>query len=664
MAVGPLLKLFSNRIKLFEPIFSKVRFAAKLFFKWIRRFEDLVNIFVVSLLFFLPLLEIVLRNFLRMPGLYGSEQYSGHLLFILALSAGLFTQRQQMHLSLSIINTHLPLFCQKVLSCIKLFWAAVILLMIGISSWVFLQSFNSAELVGLIPLRFVLYIFPISIGLWILRLMLRNPRIASEESTLPLWLQVILVLAGLALAWYLSQISILHYYMNDLELPFAEQEKLFEKEDAWFYYFGRIGPWFIGFTLLLFLFGFPIFLTLAGVSYMLFNLNFSPVELIPNAFYTLFTGEGNLNSLPLFALAGFVLSEGKSSKRLVDFFQHLCRNIPGGIGIVVIVTSTFFTVVTGASGVTILALGGLLYDIMRKAGYNISFSIGLLTTCGSIGLLFPPSLPIIIYGTKVGVSIKDLFLAGILPGILITVVLCLLVVWHIHSKSTQPVINDPSLKALLRKAWLAAGELLLPGFIFLAYFYFKVTAREISALTVCYALALNLLIHRDFGIRNLLPIFRSLAVTMGGILLVVGFARSYSDHFVFFNFHGLLQDYMEQHVSSSYAFLFIVNIILLLAGCFLDIFSAIYIVAPLISSLSQVFMVPAEQLGIIFLSNLELGYITPPVGLSLFLASYRFKVPLLKIYQYVVPFFLISLVLVLSVTYIPWLSTWLPSLFP
>ena len=636
----------------------------RILIKWLQRLEDLGNILVICLLFFLPLLEIILRNFFRMPGLYGSELYSGHLLFILALSAGLFTQRQHMHLGLSIINVHLPFRWQQVLSSIKLFWATMILLMIGIASWVFLQSFAVDKLVGKIPLRLVLYFFPISIGLFVLRLMLRNPRSASEEASLPRWLQVLLVLAGAVLAWRLSQISILHYYMNDIELSFAEQEKLFSQEDQLFVRFAQIGPWFIGLTLLLFLFGFPIFLTLAGVSYVLFNLNFSQVELIPNAFYTLFTGEGNLNSLPLFALAGFILSEGRSSKRLVNFFQHLCLNIPGGIGIVVIITSTFFTVVTGASGVTILALGGLLYNIMKKAGYSNGFSIGLLTTCGSIGLLFPPSLPIIIYGTKVGINIKSLFLAGLLPGILITVVLCVLVVWQARKKSNKPVLLDPSVKALLHKAWLAAGELLLPIFIFLAYFYFKVTAREISALTVCYALVLNLIVHRDFSIKYLLPIFRNLAVTMGGVLLVMGFARSYSDHFVFFNLHGLLQDYIGQNVNSSFGFLFLVNIVLLLAGCFLDIFSAIYIVAPLISSLSEAFMVPAEQLGIIFLSNLELGYITPPVGLSLFLASYRFRVPLLNIYRYVVPFFVISLVLVLLVTYVPWLSVWLPGQFP
>ncbi len=632
--------------------------------KWLNRFEDISNITVVSLLFFLPILEIVLRNFLHLPGLHGSELYSGHLLFILALSAGLYTQRRHMHLGLSIINIHLPLPIQQLLSSIKLFWATVILAMIGISSWVFLQSFLGDEMVGVIPLRLILYFFPLSIALFIIRLMLRSPRYVSEEAPLLWWLQVFLVLGGLALAWHLSQISILHYSMNDINLSLEEQDLLLAREADLFTDFARIGPWFIGLTLLLFLLGFPIFLTLVGVSYVLFNLNFGQVELIPNAFYTLFTGEGNLNSLPLFALAGFMLSEGNSSKRLVNFFQHLCRSIPGGIGIVVIITSTFFTVVTGASGVTILALGGLLYSIMQKAGYSKGFSIGLLTTCGSIGLLFPPSLPIIIYGTKVGVSIKSLFLAGLLPGVLFTLILCVMVVYQARKNSRKPLILNPGVKALLYKGWLAAGELLLPIFIFLAYFYFKVTAREISALTVCYALVLNMLIHRDYGFRQLLLIFRNLFVTMGGILVVVGFARSYSDHFVFFNFHGALQDYIAKNIDYPSGFLFLTNIVLLLAGCFLDIFSAIYIVAPLISSLSEPFTIPTEQLGIIFLSNLELGYITPPVGLSLFLASYRFREPLLRIYRYVVPFFLVSVVLVLLVTYVPPLSTWLPSLFP
>ena len=632
------------------------------FIRYLRRLEDLGNIAVMILLILLPLLEIILRNIFHLPGLYGSELYSGHLLFILALSAGLYAQRKNMHLGLSILNIHLPFLCQQFISAIKLFWASVILLMIGISSYVFLESFSTSERIGIVPLRFILYIFPLSVSLFILRLLFRNP-LETAEAQLPRWLITIMVLSGLALGYYLSQISILHYYMNDLSLPFAEQEKLFIEEERLFAIFAWFGPWLIGLTLLLFLFGFPIFLTLAGISYVLFNLNFSQVELIPNAFYSLFTGESNLNSLPLFALSGFILSEGKSSKRLVDFFQHLCRNIPGGIGIVVIVTNTFFTIVTGASGVTILALGGLLYNIMQKAGYNKGFTIGLLTACGSIGLLFPPSLPIIIYGTKVGVSVKYLFLAGLLPGLLITLALCVLVVWRSRKQSRRPVILDASLRTLLHKAWIAAGELLLPVFIFLAYFYFKVTAREISALAVCYAVVLNLIIHRDFGLGKLLRIFRNLFVTMGGILFIIGFARSYSDHFVFFNFHGYLQDFIANHIDSSFFFLLLINLVLLLVGCFLDIFSAIYIVAPLISSLSEAFAVPAGQLGVIFLANLELGYITPPVGLSLFLASYRFKVPLLDIYRYVLPFFAILFVLVLLVTYVPWLSTWLPGLF-
>ena len=627
--------------------------------RYLRRLEDLGNIAVMVLLILLPLLEIILRNIFHLPGLYGSELYSGHLLFILALSAGLYAQRKHMHLGLSILDIHLPLRCQQVVSAVKLFWASAILLMIGISSWVFLESFAGGERIGVVPLRLILYIFPLSVGFFILRLMLCNP-LETGEVQLPRWLAVFLVCIGVALGYYLSQISILHYYMNDLSLPFAEQEKLFAQEERLFVSFARFGPFLIGLTLLLFLFGFPIFLTLAGISYVLFNLNFSQVELIPNAFYSLFTGESNLNSLPLFALSGFILSEGKSSKRLVDFFQHLCRNVRGGIGVVVIVTSTFFTIVTGASGVTILALGGLLYNIMQKAGYSKGFTIGLLTTCGSIGLLFPPSLPIIIYGTKVGVSVKSLFLAGLLPGLLITLALCALVVWR--KQTRRPVILDASFRTLLHKAWIAAGELLLPVFIFLAYFYFKVTAREVSALAVCYALVLNVFIHRDFGLGKLLRIFRSLFVTMGGILLIIGFARSFSDHFVFFNFHGYLQNFITSHIESPFGFLLLINLVLLLVGCFLDIFSAIYIVAPLISSLSEAFSVPAEQLGMIFLANLELGYITPPVGLSLFLASYRFKVPLLDIYRYVLPFFAILLVLVLLVTYVPWLSTWLPGL--
>lgn len=650
----------------------------------IQRFEDYFNVLLISLLFILPILEIVLRNFLGLPGLYASEAYSSHLLFILALSAGLVTQRQHMHLSLNIVTMHLSGLPRLLLSCLKLFWAISISVMLIIAGTTYIHVLADGSMVGLIPQKVFLYGFPFFLGLYVLRLSFGERPHSSDEADLPLWLRFTIFVAALIFARYLSEASLVRSQMADLSLPYEEVEKLFAKEDAAFALFNAWGPWLLAITLVLFLFGFPIFATLSWVSYTLFNMNLGQVELIPNAFYTLYTGEGTLSSLPLFALAGFILSEGKSSERLVHFLRHLCRNIPGGIGVVVIVTNVFFTVVTGASGVTILALGGLLYGIMRRAGYSKPYTIGLLTTSGSVGLFFPPSLPVIIYGTKVGISIKSLFIANFIPGSIIAGSLIVWVVlYQLRQRKRYPAgmpesfykgleeegisyqgENFGGLRDLARKGLLASGEMFLPIFILVAYFYFKVTAREISALTVCYSLVLTMLVHRDFSIKRLLPICRKLLITLGGILMVVGFARSYSDHFVFYDFQGYLQNLIQNHITGTGSFLLLVNLVLLLVGCFLDIFSAILIIAPLINDLSSLFDIAKEQIAVIFLANLELGYITPPVGLSLFLAAYRFNVSLLSIYRYVFPFFLLSLFTVLLITYVPWLSTWLLALFP
>ncbi len=406
--------------------------------------------------------------------------------------------------------------------------------------------------------------------------------------------------------------------------------------------------------------GAPIFAVLGGAAVLLFMSDAIPIGAVPVETYALVTSP-TLPAIPLFTLTGFLLAEGNSSQRLVRVFRSLFGWIPGGTAVVAAVVCAFFTVFTGGSGVTILALGGLLFQALSADRYRERFSLGLLTASGSLGLLLPPALPLILYGIVAEVPIPDLFIGGIIPGILLV---ALVAGWGVREGlKTGAGRSAFGGREAASALWHGKWELLLPGFLLVAIFSGFATVVEAAALGALYALVMQCFVHRDLHLLRDVPrVLRECVVLIGGVLIILSVAKGLSNYMVDAMIPDLLVDWLKAHVSSPLVFLLVLNVFLLLVGCLMDIFSAIVVVVPLIVPLGVAFGIDPIHLGIIFIANLELGYLTPPVGLNLFLASYRFERPLLEIYRAAVPMLIILGIGVLLITYVPWLTTGIFSL--
>ncbi|MEM1206127.1 MAG: TRAP transporter large permease subunit [Acidobacteriota bacterium] len=406
--------------------------------------------------------------------------------------------------------------------------------------------------------------------------------------------------------------------------------------------------------------GAPIFAILGGAAVILFLGDGVPMAAVPVETYRLATSP-TLPAIPLFTLTGFLLAEGKASERLVAVFRAFFGWIPGGTAVVAAIVCAFFTVFTGGSGVTILALGGLLFHALSTDGYRERFSLGLLTASGSLGLLLPPALPLILYGIVAEVPIPDLFLGGVLPGLLLVT---LIAGWGVReglrTGAGRAAFEG---RAAFAALWRAKWELLLPVFLVVAIFRGLATPVEASALAVVYALVVQCLVHRDLSpTRDLPRVLRQCTVLVGGVLIILCVAMGFTSYLVDAQIPSQLLAWVVEHVESPLMFLLLLNIFLLLVGCVMDIFSATVVVVPLIVPLGAAFGIDPIHLGILFIANLELGYLTPPVGLNLFLASYRFERPLLEVYRAALPMLAILGLGVLLITYVPWLTTGLAGL--
>ena len=404
------------------------------------------------------------------------------------------------------------------------------------------------------------------------------------------------------------------------------------------------------------LFGLPLF-TVLGAGSLLYAHNADLDTALLIIELNRLATSPNLTAIPLFTFAGVVLAAGGAPQRLIHLFNALLGWLPGGLGIVAITACAFFTSFSGASGVTILALGGLLYPVLKKVHYPERFTLGLLTTSGSLGLLFPPSLAILLYGIVAGVNIDDLFRAGIVPGLILMLML------GIYAASTgarcsvqrHPFTGHDALHAVRG----ALGDILLPILIVIGIFGGFVTVSEAAACTALYVLILESLVHRTISLRRqLMPLLSDTAVLVGSILIILGVAMGLTNLLIDAQLPMKLLAWMENSIDSQLKFLILLNIFLLAVGAMMDIFSATVVIVPLILPLAQRFGVDPVHLGIIFLANLEIGYSTPPVGINLFIASQRFEKPILTLFRAALPFLALMLSWLMIVTYIPALSLW------
>jgi tripartite ATP-independent transporter DctM subunit len=366
-------------------------------------------------------------------------------------------------------------------------------------------------------------------------------------------------------------------------------------------------------------------------------------------------------AIPLFTFAGYVLGETGAPDRLVRLTDALLGSLRGGLAIVSLTTCALFTAFTGASGVTIVALGALLYPALLRADYPERFSLGLVTTSGSLGLLFAPALPLILYGVvaqqtnlEQPVRIDDVFAAGVLPGLLMLVALSGWSMWQMRGRrATGPRFSWTEARAALRESiWELPLPLVVLGGIYSGTF----ALTEAAAVAALYVLVVEVGIRREIPLSRLPAVMRESMVLVGAILIILAASLASTNYMIDTGMPGRLFEMIHDLVDSRVTFLVLLNLFLLALGTMLDIFSALVIVVPMILPVAVSYGIHPVHLGIIFLANMQIGYITPPVGMNLFIASYRFERPVIEVYRATIPFFLILLATVLVITYWPALS--------
>ena len=402
------------------------------------------------------------------------------------------------------------------------------------------------------------------------------------------------------------------------------------------------------------LFGAPIFAVMSAFALAAFHLSGIELSAVAVEIYRL-AGAPTILTIPLFTFAGYVLAESKAPVRLLRLCNAFLGWMPGGVAIVCLFMCAFFTAFTGASGVTIIALGGLLFPILIEEGYSEKFSLGLITTCGSLGLLFPPSLPIILYGIIAKVDIDQLFLAGLIPGIILMTILGAYSIFQ--AKKNPKKVHVFSLNEMKASLWDARYELPLPVFVLGGIYGGIVTATEASAMSAFYVLIINCFVTKDLSMTKDIPkvIVESLTL-VGAILLILCCALGLTNYLVDEQIPMKILEAMKTLITNKILFLLVLNVFLLIVGCLMDIFSAIIVVVPLIIPIAEQFGVNPLHLAIVFLTNLEIGYITPPVGINLFISSFRFNRPVIELYKVSIPFLILMIIALLIITYIPWLT--------
>jgi len=407
--------------------------------------------------------------------------------------------------------------------------------------------------------------------------------------------------------------------------------------------------------------GLPVFAAIGGTALFLFVLEGTPVSAVPGEAYRMATSP-MLPAIPLFTLGGYLLAAGGSSQRLLDLFASMVGWIPGGLAIVVTLVLAFFTPLTGASGITILAMGGLLLPLMTKARYEEQQALGLVTVSGSIGVLLPPSLPVIIYAFYAEVRLEALFIGGLIPGLLLIVAVAMWGAWR--GWKLGAVRTEFDWQSFRQALWAARFEIILPFIIIGGIFGGLTTLVEAAAVTVVYALVVEVLVFRELKIRrNLLKIVVDSVTMVGGFMIILSVALGLTNYLIIDQVPMLALEWVRRTIESPVGFLLALNLLLIVVGALMDIYSAIIVIVPLIVPIAAAYGIAPVHLGVIFLANMQLGYLMPPMGENLFLSAYRFDKSLVQVYRSTLPYVAILLVVVLLITYVPSLTLGLLNLF-
>ena len=588
---------------------------------FLRRLETALSVGALAAMAVLPILEIVLRRTLRV-GVPGSILIVQHLTLAIAFLGAALAAREGKLLALS-TGAFVPERLRDRLRILGHGVGAGVAAWLGYAALEFVRSEREAGRILVLgtPLWVVLVLLPLSFAAIALRLVwtasprARDRAIAAAGLTIPLWIGVVPGLEGRALL------------VPGLALLAVATAA-----------------------------GLPIFAALGGAALLLFRADGAPAASVPIDAYSL-ASMPILPAVPLFTLSGYVLGAGRASDRLVRVFSALVGWMPGGAAVVTTFVFAFFTSFTGASGVTILTLGGLLLPALIKSRYPEGFSIGLVTVSGSIGLLLPPSLPVILYAVNARVPADQLLIGGILPGTVLVLLVALLGVREgRRCGATRAAFR---LDEARRAVWAAKWDLLLPVVVLVAIFGGFATMVEAAALTVLYAVFVQCVVYRDVSpVRDLPRVFGECACLVGGFLVILAVAQGLTNYLTFAEVPTRTLAFVQTHVESPLVFLLVLNVFLLIVGALMDIYSAIFVVVPLIVPIAAAYGIHPVHLGIVFLANLELGYLTPPMGENLFLSAYRFNRPVMRVFRDSLPFYVVIAIGVLVITYVPWLTLW------
>jgi tripartite ATP-independent transporter DctM subunit len=575
----------------------------------------------------LPLTEIVLRKLFQ-TGLSGVSSIEQHLTLVVGMLGGAIAARQGRLLSLSTLTMLLKGRLKSGAAIFSGIVAVTVTGFLSVAAWKFVGVEREAP-------RILAYNIPT----WIAELVLP---IGFAVIALRLWWHSVETWLGRGVV--LLFVSVLMWFC--IKAPLSGSS--------------LVAALLVGLVFALAL-GAPVFVALGGAALILFRGADVSIVVVAQEHYKQVINP-SLPTIPLFTLAGYFLAEGGASRRLVRVFQALVGGFRGGPAIVTVLVCAFFTSFTGASGVTILALGGLLMPVLLAAGYQEKTAVGLLTGAGSLGLLFPPCLPVILYAIVAQITMKEMFLGGLGPGLLLV---ALTASWAVQkSPATAARSQKVVWSELAQAAWVAKWELLLPVVSLVALFSGWATPVEASAVTALYAFIVETLLYRDLKVfRDGPRVMTECGLLIGGVLLILGVAMGFTNYLVDAQVPAQAVQWATGTIHSKWLFLLAVNCMLLLVGWVMDIYSAIVVVVPILAPLGAAFGVDPVHLGIIFLANMELGYLSPLVGMNLFLSAYRFNKPVPYVARSAIPMMLVLLCGVLLITYVPALTTALPRWF-